>query len=180
MPSLRIPALAFVAAFAANYAHADAAREVLLEIAKCADIADSAERLKCFDAAVPRAKSALALPPAEVKERAGSVEAFGLPQSDKPVTKAEDFGKPPVPVDEPKPITEITAGILEFAKTPRGKALFVLDNGQVWKQLDADGTDVLAPPSGVATKVTIEIGVFGSYNLTIEGRNGLLKVSRLK
>jgi hypothetical protein len=29
-------------------------------------------------------------------------------------------------------------------------------------------------------KVTIETGAVGSYNLTIEGRNGLIKVSRLK
>jgi hypothetical protein len=29
-------------------------------------------------------------------------------------------------------------------------------------------------------KVTIETGFLGSYNLTIEDRNGLVKVSRLK
>jgi hypothetical protein len=29
-------------------------------------------------------------------------------------------------------------------------------------------------------KVTIENGFLGSYNLTIEGRHGLIKVTRLK
>ena len=29
-------------------------------------------------------------------------------------------------------------------------------------------------------KVTVETGWLGSYNLTIEGRNGLIKVTRLK
>ena len=89
----------------------------------------------------------------------------------------EEFGKPP---PEPKGITEITSDVLEFAKTPYGKALFILDNGQVWRQLDADSTNVLAPPAGTKMKVTIEVGVFGSYNLTIQGRNALIKVTRLK
>jgi hypothetical protein len=180
MPSVRIPALVFMTAFAASYAHADATRDALVEIAKCADITDSAERLKCFDAAVPRARSALAAPPEKAKDEAGSVQVFGFPRPDKPVVKAEDFGKPPVPVDEPKEITEIKSAVLEFAKNPRGKVVFVLQNGQVWRQLDADNTNVLEPSVGDTMKVTIEKGVFGSYNLTIDGRNGLIKVTRLQ
>ena len=39
-----------------------AARDALEEIAKCAEIADSAERLKCYDAAAPRVKNALTVP----------------------------------------------------------------------------------------------------------------------
>jgi hypothetical protein len=70
--------------------------------------------------------------------------------------------------------------VLEFAKTARGKAVFILQNGQVWRQLDADSTDVLAPPPGKPMKVTIELGFLESYNLTIEGRNALIKVTRLK
>ena len=180
MPSVRIAALAFLALFAASHAHADAARDALQEIAKCADIQDSAERLKCFDAAVPRAKSALAAPAEKPKDEGASVQVFGLPRPDKPVVKAEEFGKPPEPVAEPKEIAEITSTVLEFAKTPMGKAVFVLDIGQVWRQLDADSTNVLEPSSGTKMKVTIERGFLGSYNLTIEGRNGLIKVTRLK
>jgi hypothetical protein len=39
---------------------------------------------------------------------------------------------------------------------------------------------VLDPPQGKTMKVVIERGFLGSYNLTIEGRNGLIKVTRLK
>jgi len=60
------------------------------------------------------------------------------------------------------------------------KAVFILENGQVWRQIDGDATDVLAPPSGTRMRVTIEIGALGSYNLTIDGRKGLIKVNRLK
>jgi len=70
--------------------------------------------------------------------------------------------------------------VLEFAKTPFGKAVFILDNGQVWRQLDADSSNVLEPRAGTKMKVTIEVGVFGSYNLSVEGRNGIVKVTRLK
>ena len=165
------------AALAAAPACADAVRDALIEMAKCADIADATARLKCFDAAAPRAKSALAAPAESGKEETVTVENFGLPRPPPPVTKVEDFGKPP---PEPKGITEITSTVLEFAKTPYGKAVFILDNGQVWRQLDADSSNVLEPRAGTKMKVTIEVGFFASYNLSIEGRNGMVKVTRLK
>jgi hypothetical protein len=173
----------FTAALAAAPAQADPLRDALEELARCADITDSVARLKCFDAAVPRAKSALGAPVApqltKEQEEAASRQMFGLPRADKPVVKAEDFGKPPEPAG-PKEVEEITANVREFAKTPRGKAIFILDNGQVWRQLDADSTNVLEPREGTTMKVTIELGFLRSYNLTIEGRNGLIKVTRLQ
>ena len=172
--------LLLLTALAAGPAHADPARDALAEIAKCAEIADAAERLKCFDAAMPRAKSALAEPaPAPEASSKSLLEWFGFSRPQKPVTKAEDFGKAPTPA-APVELNEVTATVTEFAKTARGKAIFILDNGQVWRQLDADGTELPYPLKGASMKVTIEIGVFSSYNLTIEGRNGLIKVTRLK
>ena len=176
---MRILLLLSLSLFVAGPAHAHATRDALAEIAKCADIADSAERLKCFDAAVPRAKSALSAPVQQPAEKRGLMEWFGFARPQKPATKTEDFGKP-TPQPEPGEITEITATVIEFAKTPRGKSVFILDNGQVWRQLDGDGTQVRDPAPDTRMKVTIETGALGSYNLTIEGRNGLIKVSRLK
>src|SRR6185312_6063231 len=161
-------------------AHADVSRDVLTEIAKCADIIDAAERLKCFDAAVPRAKSALAAPAEEAPKKRSILDWFGFSRPQTSATKPEDFGKPaPSPAPE-EGLTEITAAVIEFATTPRGKAIFILANGQVWRQLDADSTVVLDPAPGATMKVTIERGALGSYNLTIEGRRSLIKVSRLK
>ena len=70
--------------------------------------------------------------------------------------------------------------MLEFAKTARGKAIFILENGQVWRQIDGDSTVVWAPPPGTKMRVTIGIGALSSYNLTIDGRKDLIKVNRLK
>ena len=162
---------------------ADPAQDALEAVAKCAEITDSAARLACYDAAAPRVKSALGAPAPAAKEKEKSwLDWFGFGKPKQPAaTKAEDFGKPaPEPPKEPGELTQISATVAELAKTARGKALFVLDNGQVWRQLDADGTEVQFPDPGRQLKVTIEIGFLGSYNLTIEGRNGLIKVTRLK
>src|SRR5438067_2238378 len=171
------PCLA-LALFVVGPAHADATRDSLSEMTKCADIADSAERLKCFDAAVPRAKSALAAPEQEPSKKS-LLEWFGFSRP-KTITKPEDFGKPPAPPAPGQEINEITATVLEYARTVRGKSVFILENGQVWRQLDADRTDLPDPAPGTAMKVTIETGALGSYNLTVEGSNRTIKVTRLK
>jgi hypothetical protein len=161
-------------------AYADANRDALVEIVKCADIADPAERLKCFDVAVPQAKRALTPPAPAAKESKSLLEWFGFARPTAPVTKAEDFGKPPPEPSPGEEITEIKAAVVEFARNVRGKCVFILDNGQVWRQLDADGTNVRDPEEGRKMVVTIETGALGSYNLSIEGRTGLIKVMRLK
>ncbi len=136
----------------AGPAHADRAGDALSEFTRCAGIAQPAERLKCFDT---------------------TVQGLATPSA-----KAEGFGRPPPP--RPDEITQIRATVLELAKTARGRAVFILDNGQTWRQIDGDDTDVREPPPGKTIKVTIATGIFNSYSLTIEGRNGLIKVRRLK
>ena len=114
---------------------------------------DATERLRCYDMAAPRAKQAL-------------------------VANPQDFGRPaPTP---PAEVAEITAVVREFSKTARGRAVFVLDNGQTWRQLDADNVAVQEPDPRKALNVTVSRGLFGSYNLAIEGRSGIVKVRRLE
>jgi hypothetical protein len=133
-------------------ARADATRDALAEMSRCSAIGDSAERLRCFDRAAPGAKEAL-------------------------IPKAEDFGKPP---PRPPEVLQLAATVRELSKTVRGRAVFVLDNGQTWRQLEGDDAQVLEPPAGTVLKVTIARGAFGSYNLTIEGRNGMIRVRRIE
>jgi hypothetical protein len=133
-------------------AHADSTTDALNQVTRCAAIADAAERLKCFDRAAPAAKDA------------------GVP-------KPADFGKPVARVPEP---AQIVASVRELSRTVRGRALFMLDNGQVWRQIDADDTSVLDPAPGKALKVTIQHGLLDSYNMMIEGRNSLIKVRRVE
>src|SRR5690242_19595201 len=150
-PMYRLALIVSLWTIAAGLAQADTAREALDQISQCASIADSAERLQCFDRAAPAAKGAL-------------------------VPKAADFGKPVAP---PPEVAQVVAVVTQLSKTVHGRALFVLDNGQTWRQLDGDDVQVPEPPSGTALKVTIERGLFGSYHLMIEGRNGLVRVRRV-
>ena len=116
----------------------------------CAAIPDPSERLKCYDDLSPPNAAA----------------------------RTEEFGKPPPP--RPGELTHLSAGVVELGRTARGRALFVLDNGQVWRQLDADSSEVQDPVPGKAMKVTIEKGALESYNLTVDGRAGLTKVRRVR
>lgn len=165
-------------------AAADPARDALKEASKCVEIAAAADRLKCFDAAMVQAQAALAaVPPTTpqvAEEESGGVMAwFGLDRPAAP-RKPEDFGKPPAAIQRSAEITSLSASVLEFAKNAHGKSLFILDNGQVWKQIEGDTTDLQEPRKGQTMRVTIEIGLMGSYNLTVEGRTGLLRVRRVK
>jgi hypothetical protein len=122
-------------------------------IDRCRTIADSVERLACFDRAA--AAPAAAVPP-----------------------RVEDFGKPPVP--RAPEVAQVSAGLREFARTSQGRAVFVLDNGQTWRQLDSDTSRVHEPAPGESVKVTVERGIFDTFNLSMSGRNGMVKVRRLQ
>lgn len=123
------------------------------EIERCRTIADSAQRLACFDrAAIVPAQSA-------------------------PPPRAEDFGKPAPRQAE---VAQVSAGLREFARTAQGRAVFVLDNGQTWRQVDGDTSRVHEPAPGEAVQVTVERGIFDTFNLSMSGRNGMVKVRRLQ
>ena len=133
-------------------ANADSTTEALDQISRCSAIADSAERLRCFDRAAPGASAAL-------------------------IPKADDFGKPVAP---PPEVKQVVATVSQLSKTVRGRALFVLDNGQTWREIDGDETQVYEALPGTPMRVTIERGLFDSYRLSIEGRNGSVRVRRIE
>ncbi|HQR10547.1 MAG TPA: hypothetical protein PLW68_04390 [Casimicrobiaceae bacterium] len=175
---MRFPALILAFLLFPALAHADPAVDALTEVAKCADVADPAERLKCFDRAAPLARSALAPATKAAAEKKGFLDWFGFSKPSAPQT-VDQYGKPQ-PEPTPEEVKGITSGVLEFARTPRGEAIFILDNGQVWRQLTSDTSTVRDPPPGQPMKVTIENGFLGSYNLTVDWQKGLIKVTRLK
>ena len=179
--SMQIRVLAFISIFVAGAAHADSTGDASAEVARCAEIAEAAARLKCFDAAGSRANGAPAAQPAgEAPGRDGF--GFSPPRG---ATTVEDFGKPPPP-PEITQITQITATVVELARSARGRPIFILDNGQVWRQIDGDDANVLDLRPGKTMKVAIEMSrlqrLIGGYSfkLTIEGRNGFVRVYRVK
>jgi hypothetical protein len=102
-----------------------------------------------------------AIPAATAKEN------FGLSEGAL-VKKEEDAGS------RPKELSSIDAHIVAVSVAGTGLATFTLDNGQVWRQLSAEG-DLLAKPG---EPVTVSRGVFRSYWLQTKSGRGC-KVTRI-
>jgi len=105
-------------------------------------------------------------------------------------TKPEQFGgenlapPPPPPgqvaANQPPPeIDSITATVRDYSFNPYDKFIVVLDNGQIWQQIESD-SGVARFMKGGKNSVTISRGLLGSYNLVVNDASVLFKVRRLK
>ncbi|WP_035704947.1 hypothetical protein [Niveispirillum irakense] len=141
------------------------------DVLKCTEIAEASARLACFDRTAPSLRDApkppappappvAAVPPVPPEQRFG---AERLEKKDQPAALRE----------EPEAITAV---LKEAREGEPNRWVFLLDNGQVWRQVVARGLKGVKPGS----KVTVEKAVLGSYSMTIEGVPGLIKVSRVK
>jgi hypothetical protein len=166
----------------------------------CRNISDAAARLACFDreaaglAPAPTASvAALPVPPPS-SAPAASASVAATPLASAP---AASTAVRPAPVLDPQQqfglperavaakevaagtrsadATKVEAHLVEIAPAVDGRALFTLDNGQVWRQLSSEG-DLLAKQGDA---VTISRGLLGSYWLALKSKRGC-KVTRLR
>jgi hypothetical protein len=163
----------------------------------CREIADSAQRLACFD----REAAALAAPPATAAKTPAPVaatpplpapvamEATPAPPSNSTTASAapvrdarQDFGLSPALVEKqeiaagarPVKVSSIEAHIVRTAHTSDGHLVFTLDNDQVWRQLVAE--DMLVRPGEA---VTISRALLNSFWLKMSSGRGC-KVTRVR
>jgi len=177
------PILFALWAAAAPIQTAQAQDELLGELAKCTAIAQPAPRLACYDALAPKLHAATANTPEDLSKQ-DRTSLFGLDLSNLFGARTpQQFGaerlpqQPNAAASAPEAVDSITAGVTEYSFNPLGRFVVFLDNGQIWRQLDADtGRAIFA--SG--NMVTISRGAFGSYNLRLVGQNALFKVRRVK
>jgi hypothetical protein len=146
-------------------AHATGQLDTLLG---CRGIADTQERLQCFDresallAAAPRA-AAPATKLADPKKEFGLPEMNIAKQEVAAGTRAADAQK-------------IEAHVTSYTFTADRPALIRLDNDQLWRQVSAGDGDLLLKPGDA---VVISRGALYSYWLQAKsGRGG--KVSRVR
>jgi hypothetical protein len=182
-----LPGLAFAAS---------STRTALEDIQACAGIAEAQARLACYDASMPKVRAALNQ--ATENDR---VELFGLTlweegPSTGDATRPEEFGAdrlspeqraalaaqsapagtpPPVAADE---IQEISSQIVEVGRNNAERVVFVLANGQVWRQ--SETKDIGLPSNPAGQTVRISKGTFGSYFLTREGSKKRTAVVRIR
>ncbi len=166
----------------------------------CRNISDAAARLACFDreaaALTPAPTASGAAPPIAPP---GSAPAASAPVAATPLASApaaptavrpapaldpqQQFGLPERAVvakevaagTRSADTTKIEAHLVEIAPAFDGRAVFTLDNGQVWRQLSQEG-DLLAKQGDA---VTISRGLLGSYWLALKSKRGC-KVTRLR
>lgn len=156
-------------------------------LARCAQIADDAARLACFDAlalsvrgqdaeasqpavAAPPAPSATPSAPAAPPDRAAQIDAFGaedLPETLRPAV---------LPATQ---IESFEAMAVAVRHQARGRETIELDNGQVWRQ-SASARSLGLRIDGEPQPVTVRRGLLGSYLICNPANNRCISVRRIR
>ena len=154
-------------ALAAAAAHAQESDDM----ARCVDIADTAARLACYDAAAGRSASSQSVPAAAGKETAGA-EARTEPA---PLTGevGEEQLEPGLrPEREPE---SFKGRVTKCQQDASNKWYFYFDNGQVWKQRSGNRLRIRECDFGV----TITKDSFG-YRMQIDGETRKIRIGRIR
>lgn len=176
----RIFLFAALVAAAAPAAQAD---DLWNALQPCRSLADG-ERLSCFDRVLAAHEGAAAAKPAEPMAAPSAPAAIPSPDditkpAPPPAATDDPGNERPKPADTalPGPDTFILAKVTAFAVNALKHFTITLDNGQVWRQLDAD-----KPLARVrlSDRVKIVHGAAETFTLTIEGANGSYQVKRIK
>ena len=137
---------------------------------QCRSIADSAERLACYDKAAATIDEAVAKRDIVVIDREGVQKTkrglFGFS-----IPNLGIFGDDNDVVE----IKQIEGTLVSTAFNADGGYIFRLEDGSRWSQLDSKPF-AIPPQSG--DKVVVKKGALGAYFLTVEGQPGV-KVKRI-
>ena len=163
---MRASALALVVALCLPSAAMAADDDEIAPFDRCGAIADAAQRLACFDAAL-----------AAARERAGkrqrrAAEEFGLsaPQ------RADRRPEPAAPQATAEP-ERVDSTLQEVFTDGAGKNVFLLANGQVWRETSGSTYKGIIR-SGWAVEVTK--GGVGGFRLRFPKRTGMFAVARVR
>jgi hypothetical protein len=137
----------------------------LQAVVDCGKIAEDAERLKCFDAAVAKMTEA---------ERSGDLVAIDREQRRAVTRQSFGFTLPSLAVfdrgDKSDEADKLTATLASASRNADNKWVFRLQDGAVWRQIDDNylGRD---PHPGSA--IVIRRAMLGSYILNVDGQPAL-------
>ncbi len=168
---MRIP---FVAALAFVALPAFAQQAPLGQVYACADVTDNAQRLSCYDTAVAGLKEAedsggLAVVNREQIEKAEK-EAFGLAAPTLSALAESARTAPAASSEKPKALDRVTFLVKSVTKGPDGRYRFVMENGQVWRQIDS----ITLPAIGKGPwQAEIRKAAIGSYLLKLDDRTAV-------
>lgn len=189
--------LAAMAVLLAGTAAVPASAQTAADLMNCITIARDADRLACYDAAVaqvsPQAK-ALSEQRAKETARIAAEEAAAAEAAAKAKAEADaaaraaqakaDFGAEGVTSKkvsertrpDPDEITKLDATLTEILTNREGKYVFLLDNGQLWRQVSTEAGLNIRPGDAV----TVEKSTMGGYKLNFTRLKRWVLVKRLR
>ena len=139
--------------------------DVVKRLSECRQIADSAQRLACYDAAAAAIDAAEQSGDLVVVDR-GQVRAakrslFGFDTS---ALNIFDRG------DQPEVVDDVTLTVERAYRGEGGKWVLVMSDGQVWRQIDSEPMGT-APRRG--SKAEVRRAALGSYFMNIDGQRAI-------
>lgn len=150
---------------------------------RCSALVKDAERLKCYDDAV-KGLSADARAVAERREKEAAVAAAAAAAAATRAAQAEAaakvekqeqaFGKADAGADER--MEELAARLAESFTDSQKRQVFLLDNGQMWRQ--TEGLPLASTRPG--TEVILKRGAMGSHRMVVPGQKRTVKVTRIR
>lgn len=148
-------------------------------LTKCASIADASERLHCFDELTqqngdvsdqqpiePIPIEPINVTDSEPSTSSTSVEEFGAEQLKSRSDQSRDAEE-----------TRITAIVTHVSKGVRGNLYFHLENGQVWRQIEAR---YVPYPRNQRFNIELTQGMMGDYRVRVEGNGRMIRVRRVE
>lgn len=146
----------------------------------CAAVGDNSERLHCYDEAVNRKlpdtpvdTAATAAPESSapgkipVQAEMSPNQLFGLGADAIRRSYGEALGE--------DVLQELRASVTEIRSGGIDRILVVLDNGQIWRQVDTTNLKIK-----VGDAVVIQTAALGSFKLKKDGSNRSMRVNRAK
>jgi hypothetical protein len=166
-PWFGVAALALVVATSPPASGAPAPKRpaALQAVVDCRAIADNAQRLACFDAAVEKMTQA---------ETSGDL--VSVDREERRAVRRQSFGfmLPSLTIfdrgEKAEDVDRLTATLASAWKNSDGKWVFRLDDGAVWRQID--DYDLSRDPHPGST-IVIKRALLGSFQLDVDGQPGL-------
>jgi len=198
MRLIAILAAAITAAPILAPAHADERSDAAAAMLSCASVRGDKARLKCFEAALPDMRNAfpdaaeIAAAKAEEARLAAKEEEkqeFGLSPAEAKANdpfEEKEFGAEDLPrivkadSDDGEEVRSIESKVVEVSRTLNGKLLIILENGQVWRQIDGDSSTPYIPSKVDGLTATVKKAAFGSYSVRVSSARDAFKAKRIK
>jgi hypothetical protein len=182
---LRPIAALFAAAVAVSgAAHAQSAADRATDAAiACLDVGDPAARLSCLEDATREIKATRIRK--ESAEESAAADAMGAVVAAEGASEEELFGAEALSStrhakNEERKKMKLEATVVEFRVNPFGVVTAVLDNGQVWRQLNSDDEKLHLPKSDKVFTVTVKKGALGNYIMKVNELKRTIRVKRIQ